>query len=80
MDEELDIEYSPLGHRLESEGKCIHVVIFRINGSDWVLKVEDEYANSTIWYSQFDSDEEALEEAKKTVQEEGIDFLIRGEA
>jgi len=36
----------------------------------------DEYGNSTVWNDQFDTDQAALDEAKKVIREEGIEALI----
>jgi uncharacterized protein len=40
------------------------------------LEVADEYWNSTVWDTPFASDREALAEALKTIDEDGIESLI----
>lgn len=76
MEEEFDLEVSSLCQELSSGGKCVQVDIYRGNGSDWHLEVVDEFGNSTVWDDQFPTDQEALDEAKATIKDEGIDSLI----
>lgn len=76
MEEEFDLEMSSLCQELSSGGKSVQVDIYRGNGSDWHLEVVDEFGNSTVYDDQFPSDQEALDEAKATIKDEGIDSLI----
>lgn len=76
MEEEFDLETSPLSQELSDGGKTVDVQIYRGGGSDWILEVVDEYGNSTVWDDQFASDAEALNEVKTTIKDEGIDSLI----
>lgn len=76
MEEEFELEMSPLCQDLTDNGKTVRVEIYRGGGSDWHLEVVDEFNNSTVWEDQFPTDAEALAEAKATIKEEGIDVLI----
>lgn len=76
MEEEFELEMSPLCQDLTDKGKTVRVEIYRGGGSDWHLEVVDEFNNSTVWEDQFPTDAEALAEAKATIKEEGIDVLI----
>ena len=76
MEEEFELETSPLSRELSDGGKTVDVQIYRGGGSDWILEVVDEHGNSTVWDNQFASDEEALNEVKATIKEEGIGSLI----
>lgn len=76
MDEEFELEMSPLCQELSDGNKKVQVDIYRGNGSDWYLEVVDQFGNSTVWDDQFPTDEAALIEIKATIQEEGIDSLI----
>jgi len=76
MDEEFELEMSPLCQELSDGNKKVQVDIYRGNGSDWYLEVVDQFGNSTVWDDQFPTDEAALIEVKATIQEEGIDSLI----
>ena len=71
-----ELEYSSLGQRIESRDKCVHVFIYRCDGSKWVLEVEDEQGNSTVWTDEFNTDVEALAEVKRQLKHEGIGSLI----
>lgn len=76
MNEEFNLEMSPLWQEWSAEGKTIQVEISRGNGSDWHLEVVDQFGNSTIWDDQFPTDTEALTEVQSTIAEEGIESLI----
>ncbi|MDN3552197.1 hypothetical protein QWY74_01725 [Halomonas almeriensis] len=76
MEDEIDIEMSSLCQELTDDGKTVQVDVYRGGGSDWHLEVVDEFGNSTVWDDQFPTDQEALNEAKATIRDEGIDSLI----
>jgi len=77
MNEEPEIEMSPLSQRISSGGQTVSVEIYRLEGEkSWALEVVDEYNNSTVWDDTFDSDSAALTEAKKTILAEGVNHLI----
>jgi len=40
------------------------------------LEGVDEYENSTVWDTAFESDQDALDEALRTIKEDGIESLI----
>jgi len=75
-DDEFELEESPLSQTITVDGKTVEVQIYRGGGSDWHLEVVDEFRNSTVWDDQFPSDADALEEAKATIKDEGIESLI----
>jgi len=76
MEDEFELEESPLSQKISESGKMVDVQIYRGGGSGWLLEVVDEFGNSTLWDDQFTSDQEALDEAKSTIKDEGIDSLI----
>ncbi len=77
MNEEPEIEMSPLSQKISSGGQTVSVEIYRLEGEkSWALEVVDEYNNSTVWDDTFDSDSAALTEAKKTILAEGVNHLI----
>jgi hypothetical protein len=77
MNEYPKIEFSPLSQSISSGGKTVNVQIFRLEGeSAWVLEVEDEFNNSTVWDDTFESDAAALTEVKRTILAEGVKALI----
>jgi hypothetical protein len=77
MNKEPELEISPLSQPISSDGRTVSVQIYKLKSeSAWVLEVEDEFGNSTAWDETFDSDSDALAEARKTILEEGIHVLI----
>ena len=75
-DDEFELERSSLSQDLSDDGKSVQVEIYRGNGSDWHLEIVDEFGNSTVWDDQFPTEQEALEEARATIRDEGINALI----
>ena len=69
---------SPLAQSVTRDGKTVQVDIYQDGEGGWLLEVVDDYGNSTVWDDSFVSDREALDEALKTIDEEGIDSLIGG--
>jgi len=76
MEDEFELEESPLSQKISAGGKTVEVQIYRGGGSDWHLEVVDEFRHSTVWDDQFKSDAEALGEVKATIKREGIESLI----
>lgn len=77
MNEEVELETSPLSQEINVDGKTVQVEIYRIvGGSSWALEVVDEFNNSTVWNDLFENDAQALSEVKETISAEGIDALI----
>jgi len=54
----------------------VRVDIYEDGEGGWLLEVVDEYWNSTVWDEPFASDRAALDEALKTIDEDGIESLI----
>jgi hypothetical protein len=54
----------------------VQVDIYEDGKGGWLLEVVDEFWNSTVWDDSFESDHEALAEAIKTIEAEGIESLI----
>lgn len=69
-------EHSPLAQSVTREGKAVRVNICEDGEGGWLLEVVDEYGNSTVWEGSFSSDREALEEALKAINDDGIHSLI----
>lgn len=76
MKDEFEIEMSPLSQDLTKDEKSVKVDIYRGDRGGWILEVVDEFGNSTVWDDEFASDAAALDEAKATIRDEGIDSLI----
>jgi uncharacterized protein len=67
---------SPLAQTVTRDGKTVKVDIYRDGEGGWLLEVVDDNGNSTVWDAPFATDREALDEALKTIEEEGIESLI----
>ena len=77
MNEDPELEISPLSQKITSGNKTISIEIYRLVGeTSWTLEVVDEYNNSTVWDDPFNKDSEALTEAKKTILAEGAGSLV----
>ncbi|MCA1780230.1 MAG: hypothetical protein LC637_12870 [Xanthomonadaceae bacterium] len=76
MEDDFEVEMSPHCQELTADGKTVRVDIYRVETGGWILDVVDEFGNSTVWDDEFDTDAAALDEAKATIRDEGIDCLI----
>ena len=75
-EEEFEVEFSPLCQAVSRDGKTVQVTIYGDGEGKWILEIEDGYGTSCIWNDLFDTDQLALDEAFKTIDEDGIDSLI----
>lgn len=80
MEEDPDIKMSTLCQSVTRDGKTVQIEIFEDGENGWLLEVVDQYGNSTVWDDPFDTEQEALDEAMSTIDEEGIDVLIGPES
>ena len=64
---------SRLSRTVEENGTNVEICIYRLEETDWSLEVVAEDGTSTVWNEPFKSDEEALEEALRAIEEDGID-------
>ncbi|MBW6510324.1 MAG: hypothetical protein K0A94_12380 [Desulfuromonadales bacterium] len=77
MNEEPKLIKSPLSQPITSGDNTVSVEIYRLeNETSWTLEIEDKYGNSSVWNETFNTDSEALVEAKRTILAEGINSLI----
>lgn len=76
MDDDQYPVHSPLEQPITRDGKTVQVEIYEDGSGGWILEVVDEYWNSTVWQESFKSDQAALDEVFRTIEEEGIDSLI----
>jgi len=76
MSREDELINSPLEQTITEDGQSVEINIYRLPESRWTLEVVDQYNNSTVWDDEFESDQDALDEALRTIREEGIGSLI----
>lgn len=63
--------HSPLSQPVTRDGKTVQVEIYEDGEGGWILEIVDAYFNSTVWNESFQSDQDALDEALRTIAEEG---------
>ncbi len=76
MNDNFELEMSPLSQSISSGGRTVQIDIYKDGEGKWILEIQDEYGNSTVWDDRFKSDSLALTEAKKAILEEGITTFI----
>jgi hypothetical protein len=78
IDDDPDIERSPLCETVTRDGVTVQVEIYRIAGGTegWSLEVIDEENASTVWDDLFATDQEAYAEFYRTLELEGIRSLV----
>lgn len=76
MEDEFELIMSPLCQSISSGGRTVKIEIYQDEPGAWILEIEDEYGNSTVWDDRFDSDAAALTEAKSAISEDGITSFI----
>lgn len=76
METEPELVMSPLCQPYERDGEVVQVDIYGTDPNKWILEVVDQFGNSTVWDDPFPTDRAALDELKKTVEEDGIKSLI----
>ena len=77
-DDDYEVILSPLSYKHVEGDKSVVVEIYR--GEDekrWILEILDIYGNSLIGDELFDTEQQALDEFKKDLKKEGIDYFIR---
>jgi uncharacterized protein len=72
------IIHSALSRTIREDGTQIRVAIYRLETTDWSLEVVDATGASTVWDDLFSTDQAALDEAMKTIHEEGIRTFLNG--
>jgi hypothetical protein len=69
---------SALSRTVREDGTEVRIDIYRLETTDWSLEVVDETGTSTVWDDLFPTDQAALDEALKTIREEGIGTFVSG--
>jgi hypothetical protein len=70
---------SPLSRIVEEDDVSVDVRIYRLEDTEWSLEIVAQNGISTVWDDLFPSDEAALAEALKAINEEGVGiFSIAG--
>jgi hypothetical protein len=69
------LTYSPLNQTLTRNGVTVEIHIYKGRGSDWILEVVDAGKNSHVWDDQFQTDQQAFDEAMRALDEEPLEFM-----
>ena len=69
---------SALSRTIREDGIEIRIDIYRLETTDWSLEVVDRTGASTVWDFLFPTDQAALDEALKTIHDEGIRTFLSG--
>ena len=79
MEDDIEIEHSPLSSEIARDGMVVKLCIYRIKGSGegWTLEVVDQENASTVWDELFETDQEAFDEFEMTLTREGIGSFLR---
>jgi hypothetical protein len=73
MDDEFKIINSSLSQKITRDGTTIEVLIYRgEHEAAWILEVVDHAGGSTVWDETFQTEQAALNEVLRTIDEEGI--------
>jgi hypothetical protein len=67
---------SPLSQSFNSENKTVEIAIAANPDGGWLMKIVDQFGNSTNWEDIFASEQDALDEAKDALKQEGIALFI----
>jgi hypothetical protein len=68
-----NIVHSGLSRSVTVEGQKFSIEIYRLeHDPKWALEVVDEEGTSTVWDDLFETDQAALDEVLRTIEEEGL--------
>jgi hypothetical protein len=78
IDEDPEIEESPLSGIVSREGMTVRVEIYRLVEGDesWTLEVIDHEGGSTVWDDRFATDQDAYDEFYRTLETDGIGSFL----
>ncbi|WP_239143101.1 hypothetical protein [Variovorax sp. WS11] len=76
--EEPDFIESPLSQTVTRNGVTVRVDIYGDSNGRWILEIVDGENTSHVWDEHFETDQQALNEALRALDEEPLEFLGRG--
>ncbi len=79
MEDEPKLIHSPLDREVSQGGVSVRIFIYRAEDeTTWLLEIEDHLRGSTVWNDRFPTDQAALDEALKAIEEEGLESFAQG--
>ena len=77
MNSEYKLITSPLSQKITREGTTIEVRIYRgEHEAAWILEVVDSADGPTVWEKTFQTEQDALNEVLRTIDDEGISCFL----
>ena len=76
MGQDYQLTMSPLCRSITAKGRTVQLEIYRGPDTGWTLEAVDASNNSTVWDDLFATDQAALDEALRTIHEDGIETLV----
>ena len=76
-DDEPDFIESPLSQNVTRNGITVRVDIYGDSDNRWILEIVDAENTSHVWDEHFETDQQALDEALRALDEEPLEFLGR---
>ena len=77
QDRDPNIVESSLSRSITLHGVTVEVRIYRLETDpQWALEVVNDAGTSTVWDTQFDTDDEAFVAFQLVVEEEGIETFL----
>ena len=76
-DGEPDFIESPLSQHVTRNGVTVRVDIYGDSDNRWILEIVDAENTSHVWDEHFETDQQALDEALRALEEEPLEFLGR---
>jgi hypothetical protein len=67
---------SEISKEIEKDGLKVKIEVYKADEGGWILEIEDEQWNSTVWDEIFPSAKEALDAGIRAIEEEGIASFI----
>lgn len=75
LDDEPEVVASPLSQLLTRNGITVQVEIYADEKGQWILEVVDPHGTSHVWDDHFDTEQQALAEAVRALEEEPMEFI-----
>ena len=75
---EKELVLSELCQTVSRDSTFVEIEIYRLEDDDtWTLEVVDETNASTVWDNQYPTEQAALDEALRVINEEGIRSFMK---
>jgi len=74
-DDDRGLIQSPLNQTVTRNGVTVEVHIYKGDESDWILEMVDAAGTSHVWDNEFETDQQAFDEAMRALDEEPLAFM-----